>query len=547
MPPAPVIVVGAGMAGLVTALLLAHRGVEVLVCERGDQPGGKLREVPVAGQRIDAGPTVFTMRWVFDELLAEVGTHLEAELGIRPLEILARHAWDQGGRLDLFADLERTVAAIGDFAGAAAARGYRDFCREARGVYQTLEQPFIRAPRPTPVSLVGRVGPFGLKGLLKIRPFETLWQALGEHFPDPRLRQLFGRYATYCGSSPFLAPATLMLIAHVEQEGVWTVDGGMHQIAAALTRLAMARGARFRFGTEVAEILSDRRRVSGVRLATGEALAARAVVMNGDVAALRAGLLGAAASGLSPPPAESQRSLSAMTWNLVAPTEGFPLVRHSVFFSRDYPAEFDAIFRQGRLPAAPTVYVCAQDRAGDVDWPGGAIPGRRAGLADGKPPPGEARGASGWATSESSGEGIPIPGMGAGVAFSGPERLLCLVNAPAIGDTHAFSPAEIESCEASAFSLLERCGLRVQRSPANTRVTTPTDFNRLFPATGGALYGQASHGWKASFNRPGTRTKLPGLYLAGGSVHPGAGVPMAALSGRLAAACVLSDLTSTSR
>ena len=506
MSPAPVIVVGAGMAGLVTALLLAHRGVEVLVCERGDQPGGKLREVPVAGQRIDAGPTVFTMRWVFDELLAEVGTHLEAELGIRPLEILARHAWDQGGRLDLFADLERTVAAIGDFAGAAAARGYRDFCREARGVYQTLEQPFIRAPRPTPVSLVGRVGPFGLKGLLKIRPFETLWQALGEHFPDPRLRQLFGRYATYCGSSPFLAPATLMLIAHVEQEGVWTVDGGMHQIAAALTRLAMARGARFRFGTEVAEILSDRRRVSGVRLATGEALAARAVVMNGDVAALRAGLLGAAASGLSPPPAESQRSLSAMTWNLVATTEGFPLARHSVFFSRDYPAEFDAIFRQGRLPAAPTVYVCAQDRDGHL-----------------------------------------APDTGTAPELAGPERLLCLVNAPAIGDTHAFSPAEIESCEASAFSLLERCGLRVQRSPANTRVTTPTDFNRLFPATGGALYGQASHGWKASFNRPGTRTKLPGLYLAGGSVHPGAGVPMAALSGRLAAACVLSDLTSTSR
>lgn len=535
------------MAGLVTALLLAHRGVEVLICERGDQPGGKLREVPVAGKRIDAGPTVFTMRWVFDELLAEVGTHLEAELGIRPLEILARHAWDQGGRLDLFADLERTVAAIGDFAGAAAARGYRDFCREARGVYQTLEQPFIRAPRPTPVSLVGRVGPFGLKGLIKIRPFETLWQALGEHFPEPRLRQLFGRYATYCGSSPFLAPATLMLIAHVEQEGVWTVDGGMHQIAAALTRLAMARGAHFHFNTEVTEILTDRRRVSGVRLATGECLAAQAVVMNGDVAALRAGLLGAAASGLSPPPAESQRSLSAMTWNLVAPTEGFPLVRHSVFFSRDYPAEFDAIFRRGRLPAAPTVYVCAQDRAGDADGAGGAVPARHAGPGGGEAPSWESGGVAKWAISGSAGEESPIPGSGAGVALSGSERLLCLVNAPAIGDTHAFSPAEIESCEASAFSLLERCGLRVQRTAANTRVTTPTDFNRLFPATGGALYGQASHGWKASFNRPGTRTKLPGLYLAGGSVHPGAGVPMAALSGRLAAACVLSDLTSTSR
>jgi 1-hydroxycarotenoid 3,4-desaturase len=500
MPHNRVIVIGAGIGGLVTAVLLSSRGAEVTVVERASQPGGKMRQVEVAGKRLDGGPTVFTMRWVFDEVFADAGTSLESHLKLRPLEVLARHAWSEDERLDLFADMERSAEAIGEFSGPAEARRFRGFCRAARGIYETLERPFIRAHRPTPVGLVGRVGPFGLGGLWKIRPFETMWSALSGHFHDPRLRQLFGRYATYCGSSPFLAPATLMLIAHVEQEGVWTVDGGMHQTAVALADLAQTKGAIFRYRTEVTDILADRGRVSGVQLTGGERLAADAVVVNGDVAAIAGGHLGEGVRGTVPPSHGSERSLSAVTFSLVAETEGFPLLRHTVFFSRDYPDEFDAIFNRSSLPTEPTVYICAHDRS-DHD---GRHPG-------------------------------------------GPERLLCLVNAPPIGDTHAFGPAEIEQCEMRAFSLLERCGLHVRRSPQASLITTPADFHRLFPATGGALYGQASHGWKASFSRPGTRTKLPGLYLAGGSVHPGAGVPMAALSGRLAATCVLSDLTSTSR
>jgi 1-hydroxycarotenoid 3,4-desaturase len=495
-----VVVVGTGMAGLVTALLLASRGVGVTLLERSDQPGGKMREVEVGGKRLDAGPTVFTMRWVFDEIFADAGTSLEANLRIRPLEVLARHAWSEDERLDLFADVGRSADAIGDFSGADEARRFLGFCEAARGIFQTLDRPFIRASRPSPAGLVGRVGPRGLGGLLKIRPFETMWDALGNHFRDPRLRQLFGRYATYCGSSPFLSPATLMLIAHVEQVGVWTVEGGMHQTAVALAGLAEQKGARIRYNSEVAEIVTGRRGVRGVALTSGERIAADAVVVNADVAALAAGHFGEPARRAVPPQEPSRRSLSAVTWNLVAQTQGFPLLRHTVFFSRDYPDEFDAIFRRSSLPNEPTVYICAHDR------------------------------------------------HDRGEAFQGgAERLLCLVNAPAVGDTRSFDPMEIEQCEMRAFSLLERCGLRVHKDPDATVITTPAKFHGLFPATGGALYGQASHGWRASFNRPQTRTKLPGLYLAGGSVHPGAGVPMAALSGRLAADCVLSDLTSTSR
>lgn len=492
-------VIGAGIGGLVVGLELASRGLDVTIVERAPTPGGKMRQLEVDGSRIDAGPTVLTMRWVLDEIFASAGRLLDSEVTLRPAGILARHAWSNDQRLDLHADIERSADAIGAFAGAAAARGYRGFCAHARRIYETLEGPFIRSRRPSVPALVRGVGISRLGELWSIRPFETLWRALGEHFADPRLRQLFGRYATYCGSSPFQAPATLMLVAHVEQSGVWLVEGGMQRIADALAALAARNGAMLRYGETVIELTVGHRGIDGVVLDTGERLDADAVVVNADVAALASGLLGNSVAHATSRPPETSRSLSAVTWAMSASISGFPLLRHNVFFSSDYAAEFDDILVRRRLPSAPTVYVCAQDR-GDADEP-----------------------------------------------VSGPERLLCLVNAPATGDSDPFDAAEIEPCAQRAFALLERCGSHIQRRPEATRVTTPRDFDRLFPGTGGALYGQASHGWRASFARPGARTRIPGLYLAGGSTHPGPGVPMAALSGRMAAQSLLEDLASTRR
>lgn len=491
----PIVVVGAGVGGLAAAATLAARGEAVLVLERAAAPGGKMRHIPIGEARIDGGPTVFTMRWVFDELFAAAGARLEDHLRLQAVEVLARHAWVQGGgMLDLFADIHRAADAIGTFAGPANARGYLAFVERARRTYQALEAPFIKGSRPTPVTLVGRAGIGGAARLLATSPFSTLWGALGEHFPDARLRQLFGRYSTYVGSSPFLAPATLMLIAHVEQDGVWLVEGGMHQVARAIEGLAAGKGARFRYEAEVAEILAEGGRVSGVRLADGEVVAAKAVVLNADAAALGAGRFGAAAARAVPAIPRAKRSLSAVTWAMHVETAGFPLVRHNVFFSDDYPREFTEIFERQGLPTTPTVYVCAQDR-GDDDQ-----------------------------------------------ALGGPERLLILSNAPARGDWRPFPEEQVTALEDATFEVMQRCGLTVARDPARTVRTTPMGFDALFPATGGALYGQAVHGWQASFNRPGSVTRLPGLYLAGGSAHPGAGVPMATLSGRLAAAAVMEGI-----
>jgi 1-hydroxycarotenoid 3,4-desaturase len=491
-----VVVVGAGIGGLVCALQLARQGLDVTVCEKTDAPGGKIRTVEVDGQAIDSGPTVFTMRWVFEQIFNDAGTALDEHLTLTPATILARHAWPEGGRLDLHADVDQSAVAISQFAGSAEGKAYLDFCARARATYETLEKPFILSPQPSPTSLAFGAGLRGLGDLWRISPFTTLWQALSGHFQDPWLRQLFGRYATYCGSSPFDCPATLMLVAHVEQQGVWLVEGGMHRLAVAVEQLAAKAGATFRYRSGVRTIETQRGAACGVTLESGERLDADAIVVNADPAAISDGLLGVDARRAAKVDRAS-RSLSAITWAMTATARGFDLSRHNVFFSGDYRAEFDDIFQRDRLPREPTVYVCAQDR-------------------------GEA-------------EGTP----------SGPERLLVLINAPPIGDQHAFDTEEVDQCTHRTFDLLRRCGLEL--TSRDQIMTTPADFNRMFPGTGGALYGQASHGWTASFSRPTARTPVPRLYLAGGSTHPGPGVPMAALSGRLAAARVLADLASTRR
>jgi len=493
-------VIGAGVAGLASAIDLASAGMDVTLFERAHHPGGKIRQITIGGATIDAGPTVFTMRHVFEELFADAGESLERYIKLTPATLLARHAWSASERLDLFADPERTRDSIHAFAGSREAQGFVRFCAQARRIHRTLEDSFMRSSRPSPLGLLQRTGGIGAwSELWNIRPFESLWRAMNTYFRDPRLCQLFARYATYCGSSPFCAPATFMLVAHVEQAGVWYVQGGLHRLATQLAALALAKGARLRFATGIAELLITQGRVAGVQTEAGERVLVDAVVCNADNNALASGLFGQQAMRAVRATPAAGRSLSAVTWNLLAHTQGFELAHHSVFFSRDYRAEFDEIFRQRRLPSSPTIYVCAQDRR-------------------------DAKASGAHA-----------------------ERLLLLINAPPIGDARGFDPTELQSCEDGVFRTLETFGLQIDGRPEDGVRTSPADFHRLFPATGGALYGPASHGWMASFKRPGSRSAIPGLYLAGGSSHPGPGVPMAATSGRLAAACIMSDYASMAR
>lgn len=495
-----VVIIGAGIGGLAAAVDLSARGLDVTLLERGSDPGGKMRTVAVDGSAIDSGPTVLTMRGVFDRLFADAGSRLDDHLDLHPAQLLARHAWSDTERLDLFADRERSEAAIAAFAGPDEARRYRDFRAHAGRTFAALQRSFLEAHRTGPAGLVLGSPPRHWPALLRMRPFGRLWKLVAAHFRDPRLRQLFARYATYCGSSPYRATATLALIAHVEGAGVDLVGGGMTALARALAGQARRGGADLRFDTAVTGVETDGRRATGVHLHDGARLPADAVIANTDVGTLAAGALGPAAAAAVAPYAGGERSLSALTWSLRAETHGFPLAHHNVFFGGDYAAEFADLFRHRRPPRDPTVYVCAEDRADDG--------GRRG---------------------------------------TGPERLFCIVNAPPTGDVASFDDANVADGEARLAATLARAGLRIDLERAPRTVTTPADFEQLFPATGGALYGRAVHGWRAPFRRPGARSRLPGLYLAGGSVHPGPGVPMTALSGRLAADAVLRDLRAGGR
>jgi 1-hydroxycarotenoid 3,4-desaturase len=496
-----VIVVGAGVGGLAAAIRLQAAGARVTVLERAARVGGKLREVEVGGRALDAGPSVLTMPFHFEQLFAAAGRRMRDHLELTPCDPACRHFFPDGSRLDLFNDPARSREAIRAFAGDKEARGFDRFRAHARTIYETVRGPFMESPVMSITDMLRPSLLWRLPQFLRIDSGRTLWEALGSFFADPRLRQLYGRYATYNGSSPFHCPATLAVIVHVEQEfGIHVVRGGLYRLAEALAEAARAIGVQIETEREVTRVRCAGERVTGVTV-DGAERRADAVVANCDAMHLYGRLLeGAApAAKLSAKLSRCEPSLSAYLLLALADAGDFPLAHHSVFFSRDYRHEFDQLIGQRRPPDDPTVYICAQDRA-----PGAA-------------------------------------------AASGAERLLLLTNAPAIDPSRATDWSdEGKRCHERLCATLARSGFALQASAE--REVTPREVERLFPSSRGSIYGASSNAKMAAFERPANRVPgFRGLYLAGGSAHPGAGLPMVALSGKIAAEQAAADLGLTRR
>jgi len=491
-------IIGAGIAGLSTALRLVHTGARVSVFEAAATPGGKMRTVPSVAGPVDAGPTVLTMRHVFDALFADTGSALENHVTLIKEHLLARHFWLDGSTLDLTRDPQENADNIATAFGAQAASDFKAFDNRTQRLFDAFDAPMMRTAAPSLGALTGQVlrNPALLRAMA---PHKTLLSSLRAQFSDPRLSQLFARYATYVGGMPQASPALLALIWQSEAQGVWHVRGGMHKLAIAIADRAAALGAVFHYNTPVKRIEMQDGRPRALETATGR-IQIDAVVFNGDPRALREGLLGEASRHALTDKGTKKRSLSAFVHSFAAKPAGIDLAGHNVFFGNTPEGEFAPLAR-GEMPQDPTLYICAQDRFG------GAEP-------DGRP-----------------------------------ERFEIIMNGAPTRDCAHPSEQEITQCQTLVFDRLRTHGLTFTPTPRPQTLTTPAGFGQMFPASNGSLYGRSPHGMMAALQRPTVRSRITGLYLAGGGVHPGAGVPMATLCAAHAAEAIMTDLnlTSTSR
>lgn len=491
--PKHVIVIGAGIGGLASAMRLLAAGLRVTVIEAASTPGGKMRTVPSDAGPVDAGPTVLTMRWVFEDLFATLGETLDDHVTLIKADTLARHFWSDGTTLDLCADPLQSHANIRDVFGDKTARQFDTFSTRAERLFNAFDGPMMQAAKPSSTALASTVmrDP---RLLLAMAPHKTLAQLLKSSFTEPKMRQLFGRYATYVGGSPYASPALLSLIWHAEKTGVWAVEGGMNQLAQAMAKLIISKGGDVQFNTPALAItpLKDQVMVRTMEGVFTEPPPFDAVVFNGDPRALWEPRYGIAITTAVEESAIHPRSLSANVMAFAAKPHGVELSHHNVFFGDDPRTEFDPL-AEGNDPIDPTLYVCAQDRGG-------------------------------------------------GQTPTDLERFEIIMNAPPCAHDAIRNEEKAQTCQTQIKTRLKQMGLTFSPTPTAQILTQPADFHAMFPASLGSLYGRSPHGMTAGLKRPTARTPVKGVYLAGGGAHPGAGVPMATLSAKHAVEAIMQDL-----
>jgi diapolycopene oxygenase len=486
----PVIVIGAGIAGLAAAARLAAAGRQVLVLESSPQPGGKLGLLEDSGFSWDTGPSLFTQPEQFDTLIRDCGREPRAYFSYRSLDIGTRYFWDDGQQFQAAPDraglLQAAEAAFGE-----SARALEGYLSDAERLYRKIGPLFLDKPlhRLRDWSLTAT-----LNALPAVRPaylLKSLHSYNAARLKNPRLVQVLDRMATYNGSDPYRCPAMLSMIAQLEfNEGAWYPDGGMISLPRALRRLCEDLGVEFEFGKPVRRLIRNPKSwsVSG----DGFRHHAPAVVSNLDVVRTYRDLLGDAAIGERL--LKQERSCSGLVfyWGM---NRAFPqLDLHNIFFSSDYREEFRSLFKKQRISDDPTVYINITSKQDPTHAPCNA------------------------------------------------ENWFVLVNAPT-SSTNMMEPEEIQRVRDAVLRKLENAmGQPVGDAIGVAHHLTPAGIERATGSIGGALYGSSSNGRMAAFHRhPNYSDKYPGLYFAGGTVHPGGGIPLCLRSGKIAAAELLRD------
>jgi phytoene desaturase len=494
---ARVVVIGAGMGGMAAAARLAVKRHDVTVIEQSPTYGGKLGTFERDGFVFDTGPSLLTLPAVYRDLFNKTGAGLDETVDLVELEPAFRYRFPDGVAVEMpGVDSARCAVALGDALGGTAADDWRAFMRRASDIWQVTRRPFLESPLAGMRDLLPLAR--NLSDVRTVAPFTSL-RGLGEKYlQDPRLRMLLDRYATYTGSDPRKAPAALATVPYVEQTfGAFHVGGGVRRLADALHARGLERGVSFRLSTDVAEVVTDAARVTGVRLVGGEVVPADVVVANADATHLYRDLV------TDPRGADPLRrlrkatpSLSGFVLLLAVRGRTPDLLHHNVWFAEDYDAEFDAIFgRDARPVDDPTVYVCAPDderMRPDADH----------------------------------------------------ESWFVLVNAPRHATTGERgtvdwdTPGLAESYRDRILAVMAARGFDVRERLLWSEIRTPADLERDTRAPGGSIYGTSSNGARAAFLRPANVSPVPGLYLVGGSAHPGGGLPLVGMSADLVATLI---------
>ncbi len=475
-------IIGAGVAGMATAIRLACMGYEVTVYEANDYAGGKLTEVVQEGYRFDAGPSLFTLPELVDELIELVGDRAKVDFEYERLPVICHYFYEDGTRIEAAADPEIFAQEMASKLEVEA-QEVLDFLAHSATIYDLTASLFLERSLHKARTYLLPETMRAIAGVGKIDAFRTMNGSNEKRFKDARLVQLFNRYATYNGSNPYSAPATLNIIPHLEfNKGAYFPKGGMHEITKTLVTLAKACGVTFHFGTRVDHIVTHQQQAKGIRV-RGKVHFYDVVVSNMDVYPTYKRLL---PQHRAPERIlEQERSSSALIfyWGM---NRTFPaLDLHNIVFSKDYAQEFACLFERQTLFDDPTVYINISSKYQPSDAPEGG------------------------------------------------ENWFTMINAPAnVGQNW---DRLIEQARHTIVEKLERVlGTKIKEHIVCESILDPRSIESKTSSYQGSLYGTSSNNRLAAFFRhPNFSRSIKGLYFCGGSVHPGGGIPLCLLSARI--------------
>ena len=486
-------IIGGGLGGLAAACTLAARGYEVTLFEQSSHLGGKANQLSAEGFRFDMGPTIVTVPETIDRIFAEAGRQTEDYLNLVRLDPQWRCFYSDGSVLDLEENLNAMSKRLDAYTGSnKTSEGYRNFQKLSDRLSDISDRYFFWKTIGTIKDMIDfRAGfsPKILSDVMSMRMGRSVSSTVRKHIPDARVAQMIDHFTQYVGSSPEASPAILCGIASMQvHKGIWYPIGGTRAIPEALIKLGIDLGVEFRTETGIRRIVTDKSdKVIGLETEAGETIPFAAVISNADSVRTHRELL----DGV--PKFDKRRNYepacSGVVLYLGLKQRYEHLLHHNFVFSDNPEQEFHDIYKDGQPAADPTCYLCAPSHT----------------------------------------ESDVAPNDG--------EALYVLVHTPYLRPDHNWQNM-LPDYRRIIIDKLKTTGRMpdIEDRIIYESVLTPQDIHDRYRVLDGAIYGLASHGkWIGAFKPSNRSPDHKGLYLGGGSAHPGPGMPMALMSGWIAA------------